>query len=88
MDSIEISEVSLSSAKVLIKESGCDMPVFRQDYVHLFQQLAGMVEGEHQKSIVYRRNVRNRVGKFDELTLTIRLLAGASLRTWSDCKHG
>lgn len=57
MNSVKSIRKSLRVTMVLIEETVCTVPVSKNDYVNLGQQLAAVVTEVNQKSEVEKRNV-------------------------------
>lgn len=68
----------LIATRALVNEIGCAVPVLKKSYVCLVQQLASKVKEAHQESKVDQRELVERDGKIEALSLKVQRLAGGS----------
>lgn len=69
VDVVELSEERVSATSNVLKEISFIMPVSGTGYVHLVQQLAGEVKNACRRCEVDRRELPERDGKMEELSL-------------------
>lgn len=68
-DTVVLSDENQNATRGLVAEISCVVPIFKKAYVDLVQQLAEEVNDGHQSSEVYRRELAERDGKIEELSL-------------------